>query len=127
MIKPIEDFDGYFISSEGKVYCNLGKGNRDRNKRCDMYEVNPRITRNGYLRVYMRQNSTGKRVDRYIHRLVAEHFISNPCHKPCINHKDCNRTNNLVANLEWVTHKENNAYTMQMEHVYRDVKGRFCA
>ena len=30
MILPIKDFDGYYISSEGKVYCNLGKGNRDK-------------------------------------------------------------------------------------------------
>lgn len=127
MIVPIKDFDGYFISNDGKVYCNLGKGNRNRCKRCEMYEIKPRSARNGYIRVYMRQTSTSKRVDKYVHRLVAEHFISNPDSKPCVNHKDCNRANNNVANLEWVTHKENNSYTMQLNHMYRDEKGRFCA
>lgn len=127
MIIPIKDFDGYFISSDGKVYCNLGKGNRNKDKRCDMYEVKPRLAKNGYMRVYMRQTSTNKRVDKYIHRLVAEYFISNPHNKPCVNHKDCNRSNNNFANLEWVTHKENNAYTMALNHVYRDELGRFCA
>ena len=126
-IKPIKDFDGYYISSDGKVYCNLGKGNRDKNKRCEMYELKPRLARNGYLRVYMRQTSTNKRVDKYIHRLVAEYFIPNPQVKPCINHIDCNRGNNNVNNLEWVTHKENNDYTMMLNHMYRDSKGRFCA
>ena len=127
MIVPIKDFDGYFISNDGKVYCNLGKGNRNRNKRCELYEIKPRLARNGYTRIYMRQTSTNKRVDRYIHRLVAEHFIPNPENKPCINHKDCNRSNNDFANLEWVTHKENNAYTMKLNHMYRDALGRFSA
>lgn len=125
MIVPIKDFNGYFISDNGKVYCNLGKGNRDKNKRCEMYEVKPRAARNGYTRVYMRQSSTNKRVDKYVHRLVAEHFISNPENKPCVNHKDCNRANNNLSNLEWVTHKENNDYTMKLLHMYRDAKGRF--
>lgn len=127
MIVPIKDFDGYFISSDGKVYCNLGQGNRNKNKRCDMYEIKPRLAKNGYLRVYMRQTSTNKRLDKYIHRLVAEYFVSNPYNKPCVNHKDCNRSNNNFSNLEWVTHKENNAYTMSLKHVYRDGFGRFCA
>lgn len=43
-----------------------------------------------------------------LHRLVAETFIPNPDGKPCINHKDGNRKNNHVTNLEWATHSENN-------------------
>lgn len=81
MLKPIKDFDGYFISDEGKVYCNLGKGNRRNGNTTSMYELKPRKTKNGYCRVYMRQISTGKRVDRYIHRLVATYFIPNPDNK----------------------------------------------
>jgi hypothetical protein len=48
-----------------------------------------------------------KRTPMLISRLVAIHFIPNPENKPCINHKDGNKQNNNVNNLEWVTHHEN--------------------
>lgn len=86
MIKEIDGFTGYFVSDEGKVYCNLGKGNRRNGNTIDLYEIKPRLTKNGYARVYMRCDKTGKRTDRYIHRLVAEAFIPNPLNKKYVNH-----------------------------------------
>lgn len=126
MLKVINDFEGYFISDDGKVFSNLGKGNRRCGKTVELHEIKPRITRNGYLRVYCRQTSTGKRKDLYIHRLVAEYFIPNPNNKTQINHINCRRDDNRVGNLEWCTSKENNAYTIQLGHMYRDkTTGRF--
>jgi len=49
----------------------------------------------------------GKRFNRKVHRLVAEAFIPNPDGKPEINHKDGNKLNNNVSNLEWCTNQEN--------------------
>ncbi len=48
-----------------------------------------------------------KYVRRYVHRLVADAFIPNPCGKKEVNHIDSNPLNNTVQNLEWVTREEN--------------------
>lgn len=60
-----------------------------------------RLTKHGYCRVQL----NGK--DKYVHRLVAEHFIDNPNNKPEVDHIDGDKSNNCVDNLRWVTGKEN--------------------
>lgn len=125
MIKPIPDFDGYFIEDNGTVWCSLKRGSHHKNDDSGKHKLKYRIARNGYARVYMRQTSTGKRLDQYVHRLVAEAFIPNPENKTCVNHKDFNRINNNVDNLEWVTYEENTAITEKSNHVFRDEYGRF--
>ena len=118
-IKEIEGFTGYFVSTDGKIFSNLGRGNRRLyGKTVEMYELKGREAKNGYLRVYMR-NEDNKRIDKYVHRLVAETFIENPQSKRVVHHIDTDRTNNAVTNLEWVTHKENNEYTFKDGHIYR--------
>lgn len=59
----------------------------------------------GYYRVYLYQHNA--RARHFIHRLVAQAFISNPEEKPIVNHKDRNKENNNILNLEWVTQNEN--------------------
>jgi hypothetical protein len=59
----------------------------------------------GYLQVGLNQN--GKTIFRLVHRLVAQAFIPNPEELPEVNHKDFNKNNNSVDNLEWVNHKTN--------------------
>ena len=120
MIKKIKDYNGYFISDDGKVYCNLGRGNRRTGKTVDLYEIRPRFTKNGYARIYARNSETGKRRDLYIHRLVAQYFIPADPGKRYVNHKNCNRADNRVSNLEWCTAKENTDYTEKIGHVIRD-------
>ena len=118
-IKPIKNFDGYYITKEGKVFSDIRRGARDKTRKGELHEVNPRIARNGYMRVYMRNVLDNKRYDKYIHRLVAEYFLEKPEGKNVVNHKDCNRSNNHVDNLEWVTTKENIEYAFKVGNLKR--------
>ena len=77
------------------------------------------IANNGYKRVHVSNN--GQEYKLYHHQLVAKAFIPNSDNKPCVNHKDGNKLNNKVENLEWCTYGEN------LKHAYaiglRDSKG----
>ena len=64
----------------------------------------------GYKTVSLTKNN--KTDTQPVHRLVAETFILNPLNKRCINHKDCNKANNHINNLEWVTHRENKEHAV---------------
>jgi len=59
----------------------------------------------GYKRVSL-YNCDGQKF-LVVHRLVAQTFMPNPENKSCVNHKDCNKQNNRIENLEWVTNMEN--------------------
>lgn len=62
----------------------------------------------GYLLVGVSVN--GRHINLYAHRVIATCFLPNPDNLPQVNHKDCNRTNNNVNNLEWCTNEYNVAY-----------------
>ena len=66
-----------------------------------------RLTKSGYLQVSLKIDETNKFSNRYIHRLVAIYWIDNPKNKREVNHKDGNKENNNINNLEWVTSSEN--------------------
>lgn len=97
-MKDIKNFENqYAITSCGKVWSY--KSNKF---------LSPRLTANGYYAVCLYKDGKGK--NYYIHRLVAEAYIDNPDNKPQVNHKDENKANNCINNLEWITVKENNNY-----------------
>lgn len=97
-VVPIKDFESYFVDDKGIVYNKSGK------------QIRPERTRNGYLRVSL-SNESEKHKHFLIHRLVAEAFVPNPENKAQVNHRDKNRANNCVENLEWVTPLENLNYS----------------
>lgn len=72
--------------------------------------LKPKLAKNGYLMVSLNKNRKG----RYflIHRIVAQTFIPNPENKSTVNHKDGNKFNNCVENLEWQTQSENNHHAV---------------
>lgn len=82
-------------------------------RRKEKYKAVPGVLRpikmlNGYLCIDLSYKCKKKRFG--IHRLVAMAFIPNPDNLPIINHKNENRTDNRVENLEWCTYRYNNNY-----------------
>ena len=66
--------------------------------------------RNNYKVVQLSKDN--KRKGLQVHRLVAEAFIPNLDNKSCVNHKDGNKHNNCVDNLEWATYQENHIHAL---------------
>lgn len=69
--------------------------------------LRPSIDKDGYKRVDLCFGSRKSVKHFHVHKLVAECWIPNPESKPQVNHKDCNKTNNKLSNLEWCTLLEN--------------------
>ena len=82
------------------------------------------VIRNGYESVKLCKNKNAKFVS--VHRVVAEAFIPNPQKLPIINHKDENKQNNCVENLEWCTNVYNinygNAQEKKAQKFFRSVR-----
>ena len=76
--------------------------------------LKPKVKK-GYYQIGLRKK--GIRFWYAVHRLVAETFIPNPDNLPCVNHKDENKLNNHVDNLEWCTHSYNNIYGTRIDKV----------
>ena len=91
--KDVTCNENYVVSNTGKI---RRKGSDNDHS---TYE------KKGYLLVDLYKD--GERSKKRVNRLVAEAFIPNPDNKPEVNHKDGNKSNNNVDNLEWATKKEN--------------------
>ena len=76
----------------------------------------------GYMTISLKKD--GKQYKKYIHRLVAETFIPNPENLPQINHKDENKENNFVGNLEWCTNTYNLNYGTRLKRLSESLKKR---
>ena len=100
--KDVTGYEGlYQVSNTGKIKTLQKQVGRKEIEKI----LKPSIIWTGYLRIGLRKN--GKTKNTYIHRIVAQEFIANPEHKPIINHKNGNRQDNRVENLEWCIFGEN--------------------
>lgn len=108
-------YKDYYVTDDGRIW----------SVKSNMF-LSPIINNTGYERVniYLGNN---KYTTQLIHRLVAEAFIPNPDNLPQVNHKDENKLNNNVSNLEWCTVEYNINYgtrnqrssrTNSSQHVY---------
>lgn len=116
--RPVVGYEGlYEVSSEGRV--------RSLDRICVHYSGGPQIRKGklltlqtdhkGYKKILLSKDGTYKLWS--VHRLVALAFIPNPNNYPCVNHKDENKANNSVDNLEWCTIKYNINYGTSLERM----------
>ena len=117
--KSIPGYEGlYEVSNLGRV---------KRIKRYDRFNhkivsklLKPSYNTNGYYIVQLSNN--GFKKSKLVHRLVAQLFIPNPDNLPQVNHKDEDKTNNIVDNLEWCDSKYNNNYgTLQQRRIQTNI------
>jgi hypothetical protein len=112
MWKEIPGFDGlYFANENGQIKSADRQRKIVSNGKQSFYTrkgkiLKPCLNSNGYYCVSISDKSQKERV-YVVHRLVAKTFLENPENKQQINHKDGNKLNNSVENLEWATAKEN--------------------
>ena len=101
MKKQIENYLNYYIDENGNVYNDSTQS-----------ILKGSIGENGYK--YYRLSKNNRKKMFYAHRLVAEYFLENPNNLPVVNHKDGNKLNNNVNNLEWVSYSDNASHWHQL-------------
>lgn len=130
--KDIEGYEGlYQISNLGRI---KSLGNKSNHKNEKIISISSKSF-SGYWVIGLCKN--GKRKGYIVHRLVAKAFIPNPNNYPQINHKDENKLNNWVDNLEWCTQSYNAKYnnlskkkniksanTMKLNGLYDKMRGK---
>ena len=118
--KDIDGYENYQISNLGRV----------KSKRYWLYNryvykdkiLKPSKTKAGYLQVILCKD--GKTKNFFVHKLVANHFLKNDNNYKEINHKDENKENNNVDNLEWCNHKYNMNYGNIKDKISKGMKNK---
>lgn len=112
----VDEFPNYAVSNKGRVKRIYTQTGHETEK---LMSYSKATRKNPYRKVLLCKYS------RYIHRLVAIAFIPNPYGLPCVNHKDGNKCNNSVENLEWVSRSENVLHAYRVLGITPSCKGKF--
>ena len=99
IFKEIEGYNGrYLVNNLGEIFSISSKGNKKK--------IKPYLNMQGYYRVKL-YNKEHIPKQYLVHRLVANAFLDRLDGQAEINHKDSNKLNNKLSNLEWVSHSQN--------------------
>lgn len=116
--KEVEGYQNYRVSDLGRVQ-SIAYGT-----------LMSSVSRKGYLRVYLSKDGTQK--TKAVHILVAKAFLPNPENLPQVNHKDGDKQNNSIYNLEWATQISNMQHSAKLglhgTGVHKSqTEGKWCA
>ena len=131
VIKPVPGYEGYYeVDNLGRVFSvdRIIQVN-DNGRIYDKPIHGAMLKQTNHSRGYKTVSLTkyGKTKQEYVHRIVASAFIPNPDNLPAVNHKDEDKTNNFVDNLEWCTVSYNNTYGEKTKKQAEKKSGmRFC-
>ena len=125
--KPVKDYEGYYeVDQFGRVYSvdrviSVNDNGRQYEKPLKAKQMKQSVHTKGYKTVSLTKNGKTKTI--FVHRIVAEAFISNENNLPMVNHKDEDKTNNFIENLEWCTVQYNNTYGNAQKKKSQKLKG----
>jgi len=103
---------GYFVTEDGKVFTTWTRYGSYKTER-ELRQQTGKWRGYSVIRIHKYENASPKKPKyKYVHRLVAETYIPNPNNLPQVNHKDEDKTNNHVSNLEWCNHQYNSEYSL---------------
>lgn len=115
--KDIKGYEGmYQVSDEGKIRSldrKVKDATQNRYQNLKGKILKESDNGKGYKLVFLSKNR--KRKNKYVHRLVAEAFIPNPDNLKEVNHKDLDKSNNCVRNLEWISNIDNKRHYQKTE------------
>lgn len=98
----IKGYEDYYVTKNGKIFSTLSNKELKYDRSC-----------RGYCKVKLMDRRLGKFITLQVHRIVAIQFIPNPRNLPEVNHKDGNKANNSIYNLEWCTSEYNKRHAKE--------------
>ena len=125
--KPVKGYEGYYeVDQFGRVFgvdriIKVNDNGRNYEKPIAGKQLKQSVHTKGYKTVCLTKD--GKTKTLFVHRLVAEAFIPNVDNLPMVNHKDEDKTNNFVDNLEWCDAEYNNTYGTKTIRQARKIRG----
>ena len=126
--KPVRGYENHYVVDQfGRVYgidrtTTVLDNGRIYEKPISRKQMKQSLHTKGYKTVTLTKDGKSKTV--FVHRIVAEAFIDNPDNLPMVNHKDEDKTNNFVENLEWCTASYNRTYGKVAETQARQLRGK---
>lgn len=126
--KPVKEYEGYYeVDNFGRVFSldrnvTVNDNGRIYEKPIKGKQMKQGVHTQGYKVVSLTKD--GKTRTNFVHRIVAEAFIPNPDELPMVNHKDEDKTNNFVDNLEWCTNEYNINYGTAIKRASQKKKGK---